>query len=89
MLVNVPLLHPPDYYRDFSLYLAAAFNTISMVLVQDDDDDHEHVIYYLFHNLLDLETHYAHIEKLVLDVFQVVQHFRHYILLCTVKVIFE
>ena len=46
-LVNAPLLHPPNYHRDFTLYLAAAFSTITMVLVQDDDDDNKHVIYYL------------------------------------------
>ena len=39
-----------------------------MVLVQDDDDGNEYVIYYLSRNLLDLETRYAHVEKLVLAV---------------------
>ena len=33
LLVNAPLIRPPNYHRDFTLYLAAAFNTISMVLV--------------------------------------------------------
>ena len=47
LLVNAPLLHPPDYRRDFTLYLAATFSTIAMVLVQDDDDGNEHVVYYL------------------------------------------
>ena len=53
LLINSPLLHPPNYHRDFSLYLAATFSMIAMVLVQDDDDGNEHVIYYLSHNLLD------------------------------------
>ena len=33
LLVNAPLLRPPNYHRDFTLYLAAAFSTIAMVLV--------------------------------------------------------
>ena len=89
LLVNSPLLHPPNYHCDFSLYLAAAFSTIAMVLVQNDDDGNEHVIYYLSHNLLDLETRYSHVEKLYLATIQAVQSFHHYILLRTVTVISE
>ena len=88
LLFNAPLLHPPNYHRDFSLYLATAFSKIAMVLVQYDDDGNENVIYYLSHNLLDPETHYAHVEKLELAIVQAIQHFRHYILLRTVTVIF-
>ena len=69
-LVNAPLLRPPNYHRDFSLYLATTFSMISIVLVQDDDDGNEHVIYYLSRNLLDPETRYAHVEKLVLAMVQ-------------------
>ena len=87
MLANAPLLRPSNYHRDFTLYLAAAFSTIAMVLVQDDDDSTEHVIYYLSWNLLDPETHYAHIEKLALVAVQAIQRFRHYILLHTVTMI--
>ena len=47
LLVNASLLRPPNYHRDFTIYLAAAFGTIAMVLVQDDDDGNEHVVYYL------------------------------------------
>ena len=47
LLVNAPLLQPPNYHRDFTLYLATAFSTIAMVLVQDDDNGNEHVVYYL------------------------------------------
>ena len=32
-LVSAPLLSPPDYGRDFLLYLAAAESTIGMVLI--------------------------------------------------------
>ena len=36
-LLSTPLLHPPDYSRDFILYLAASESTIGIVLVQEDD----------------------------------------------------
>ena len=37
-----------------------------MVLVQEDEEIHEHVIYYLSRNLIDVEIRYSHVEKLVL-----------------------
>jgi hypothetical protein len=46
-LTKAPLLFPPDYSRDYFLYLAASEYTIGMVLVQEDDARDEHVIYYL------------------------------------------
>ena len=36
-LITAPLLRPPNYNKDFLLYLAAAESTIGMVLVQEDD----------------------------------------------------
>lgn len=89
VLVNSPLLHPPDYHRDYFLYLDAAPSTIAMVLVQYDDEGNEHVIYYLSRNLLDTETRYAHVEKLALATVQAIQRFRHYILLHTTTVLSE
>jgi hypothetical protein len=46
-LTRTPLLSPPDYSRDYFLYLAALNYTITMVLIQEDDSQDEHVIYYL------------------------------------------
>lgn len=53
LLVSAPLLHPPDYHHDYSLYLAATASTIGMVLVQDDDNGFDHAIYYLSRSLFD------------------------------------
>jgi hypothetical protein len=50
-LTHTPLLHPPNYARDYILYLAASTSTISMVLVQEDPNSDEHVIYYLSKSL--------------------------------------
>eukprot|EP00253_Pinus_taeda_P003989 PITA_03989 len=87
LLVSAPLLRPPNYHRDYTLYLATADTTIGMVLVQDDEDGIEHVNYYLSRNLLDTETRYAYVEKLALATVCAVQRFRHYILLRTTTLI--
>ena len=65
-LLSAPLLRPPDYSRDFILYLAASESTIGVVLVQEDDKLVEHVIYYLSRALVGPELKYSHIEKLAL-----------------------
>ena len=54
---------------------------IGMVLVQEDEFHNEHVIYYLSQNLNPTEIKYSHVEKLALAAVQVIQRFRHYILL--------
>jgi hypothetical protein len=46
-LTTAPLLRPPNYNKDFLLYLAATESTIGTVLVQEDDSFSEYVIYYL------------------------------------------
>jgi hypothetical protein len=46
-LTFAPLLRPPNYNKDFLLYLATVDSTIGMVLVQEDDFLEEHIIYYL------------------------------------------
>jgi hypothetical protein len=79
--MSTPLLSPPDYSRDFLLYITATEATIGMVLVQEDDSSQEHIIYYLSHGLIGPELNYSHVEKLSLAVVHVVQRLRHYILL--------
>ena len=75
------LQHPPDYSRDFLIYVAASMETIGMVLVQEDEELYEHVIYYLSRNLIDVELLYSHVDKLALATVHVVQRLRHYIIL--------
>ena len=55
--------------------------TSGMVLVQEDEELHEHVIYYLSRNLIDVEICYSHVEKFSLATIHAVQRLRHYILL--------
>jgi hypothetical protein len=86
-LTHAPLLHPPDYTKDYLLYLAASTSTIAMVLVQEDSNGEEHVIYYLSKSLSGPELRYSRVEKLAMAAVIAVQRFRHYILLRTTTVI--
>jgi hypothetical protein len=79
-LTTAPLLRPPNYNKDFLLYLAAAKSTIGMVLVQEDDSFSEYMIYYLCRGLVGLKLNYSHIKKLALATVHAVQRFRHYVL---------
>jgi hypothetical protein len=79
-LTTAPLLRPPNYNKDFLLYLVVAESTIGMVLVQEDDLLLEYVIYYLSRGLIGPELNYSHIEKLALAAVHDVQRFRHYVL---------
>jgi hypothetical protein len=51
-LTCTPLLFPPNYSRDYFLYLVASDSTIAMVLFQEDDSHDEHIIYYLIWSLV-------------------------------------
>ena len=81
------MIHPPDYSKDFLLYIATSATTIAMVLVQENLHGQEHMIYYASKNLTDSKTCYSHVEKLALAMVIAVQKFRHYILLCTTTVL--
>jgi hypothetical protein len=50
-LTNTPLLHPPNYTKEYILYLVASTSTISMALFQEDPNGEEQVIYYLSKSL--------------------------------------
>ena len=71
------------------VYIASSTTIVGMVLVQEDLNEKEHVIYYLSKSLLDSKTQYSHVEKLPLDMVIDVQHFHHYILLCTTTVLMD
>ena len=80
-LEMTPILSPPDYSHEFLIYVVASQEMIGMVLVQEDEELHEHVIYNLSQNLIDVELHYTHVEKLALSTVHAVYHLRHFILL--------
>ena len=78
-LSSALILSPPDYNKDFILYLVASESIIGMVLVQEDESLQEHAIYYLSRSLVDAELSYAHVEKLALATVHAAQRLRHYI----------
>lgn len=61
-LRKTTLLSPPNYNKDFLLYVATSKTAIGMVLVQTDDDQNEHIIYYLNKGLVGAKLHDAYIE---------------------------
>ena len=61
------MLSPPEYSHEFFIYVVVSQETIGMVLIQEDEELHEHVIYYLSQNLIDVELRYTHVEKLALQ----------------------
>ena len=67
-----PVLSLPNYSHDFLIYVTASMETVGMVLVQEDEELHEHAIYYFIQNLIDVELHYSHVEKLALATVHVV-----------------
>jgi hypothetical protein len=79
-LMFVALLWPPDYNKDFLLYLAVEKSTIGIVFIKEDDFLEEYMIYYLSLGLVGPELNYSHVEKLALATVPIVQWFCHYIL---------
>ena len=79
-------MYPPNYHSDYFLYITAAEMTIAMVLVQVEDRI-EYPIYYLSRNLNVTKVKYSYVENLALAAIQVVQRFRHYILLRKTKIV--
>jgi hypothetical protein len=58
-----PLISPPDYDKDYILYLSASEVSVVGVLVQVGNDQHEHVIYYISKNISGPPLKYNHEEK--------------------------
>ena len=71
-LLSALLLRPPDYTKDFILYMDASESTIGVVPVQEDDELQEHVVYYLIQALAGPKLRYLHIEQLALAAVYVV-----------------
>jgi hypothetical protein len=87
VLSHAPLISPPEYDRDYILYLLASVLSVAGVHIQLGDDGRKHVIYYISKNLSGPSLKYNHEEKLSLAVFLTVQKLCHYILLHTTKVV--
>ncbi|GBN13499.1 hypothetical protein AVEN_161741-1, partial [Araneus ventricosus] len=58
-LASKPVLHFPDYNRQFILQTDASENGIGVVLSQVTEDDKEHPIVYLSRKFSDVEKRYC------------------------------
>ncbi|KAL4581685.1 hypothetical protein LXL04_006212 [Taraxacum kok-saghyz] len=72
-----PLLVKPIDAEPLILYLAVSSHTVSAVLVKDLEGD-QHPVYYVSKSLLDPETRYSHLEKLILALVMASTKLRHY-----------
>ena len=59
-LTSSPLFSPPDFTKEFILYVSTSENTITGVLVQEDDACQEHVIYYVSKKIYGPPLRYSH-----------------------------
>ncbi|KAJ0509715.1 putative nucleotidyltransferase, Ribonuclease H [Helianthus annuus] len=74
---TAPLLMKPEDGEPLSLYLAVSGNAVSAVLVMDHEGQ-QYPIYYVSKRLLDAETRYSHLEKLILALVMASTKLRHY-----------
>lgn len=86
-LTSAPFISPPDFTKDFILYISASTHLVVGVLIQEDEDQNEHVIYYVSENLVGPLVKYSHEEKLALVVIFFVQNLCHYILTRSTRVL--
>ena len=85
--MHAHVLHPPDYTKDYFLYIVESETTVGMVLVHEENKNQEQVIYYLSKSLIDSKTRYSHVDMLASTTVIAVQRFHHYIFLRTTIVI--
>ena len=76
-LSSAPLLMKPEDKEPLSLYLAVSGNVVSAVLVKEHEG-HQHPIYYVSKSLLDAESRYSYLEKLILALIMASTKLRHY-----------
>jgi len=76
-LSSAPLLMKPEDGEALSLYLAVLGNAVSAVLVKDHEGQ-QYPVYYVSKSLLDAETRYSHLEKLILALVMASTKLRHY-----------
>jgi ribonuclease HI len=76
-LSSAPLLMKPIDGEPLSLYLAVSGSAVSAVLVKDHEGQ-QHPVYYVSKSLLDAESRYSYLEKLILALIMASTKLRHY-----------
>ena len=83
--MQAPILLAPEPSEDLFMYLSVSKHAISAVLLKDQGV--QQVIYYANKTLVDVETRYLLLEKLVLALIHVTRKFPHYFQAHTVCVL--
>ncbi|KAI3746808.1 hypothetical protein L6452_09249 [Arctium lappa] len=76
-MMSPPFLSKPEKGETLQLYLAVSTNSVSAVLIRETDS-RQLPIYYVSKTLLDAETKYSSIEKLLLSLVMADKKLRHY-----------
>ncbi|GBM03338.1 Transposon Tf2-6 polyprotein [Araneus ventricosus] len=78
-LASKPVLHSPDYNRQFILQTDVSDNGIGVVLSQVTEDDKEHPIIYLSCKFSDVEKRYCVSEKECAAIIFGIQRLKYYL----------
>ena len=76
-MMSPPLLAKPQDGETLQLYIAVSTTAVSAVLVREEDKQ-QHPVYYVSKSLLDAETRYTSMEKLLLALVIAAKKLRHY-----------
>ena len=80
LLCTDPVLHSPDFSKEFVVQTDESDRGVGAVLSQLDDNGQDHPVAYFSKKLLPREEHYATVEKECLAIKLAVQAFRVYLL---------
>jgi hypothetical protein len=69
-----------DFEKEFTIYINATEEVVSIVLMQDDGRGNEKTMAYMSQSLSDDELKYSFIEKHTFSLVKAIEKFRHYIL---------
>ena len=75
-MASLPLLSKSKEHETLQLYLAISTTYVSAVLAREDDNQ-QLPVYYVSKSLLNEETGYSSLEKLVLDLTTAVKKLQH------------
>lgn len=86
-LVQAPMLTAPDFGEDLFMYLSVSDHAMSAVLLRDKGV--QQPVYYISKTLIDAETRYLSLEKLMLALIHATRKLLHYFQAHTVYVLIE
>ncbi|GBO39332.1 Retrovirus-related Pol polyprotein from transposon 297 [Araneus ventricosus] len=78
-LVERPVLHAPDYSKQFIIQVNSSNTGTGVVLCQRDEKAEEHPILYLSRKFIKAELNYCTAEKVCLDIIYAIKKLRHYL----------